>query len=136
MTVHGAVADELAATAIRLDHVQERIVALATALQDDLQRVIGGADVHEPSVNGVLQNTPAAIDLLCARRTELGRAMDALVGVYASLPPLTLDASPGSAAARHRSPRAVPSAQPGKSTVKGVVPTRTDASAARQSPRR
>ncbi|MFD0405313.1 hypothetical protein [Kitasatospora sp. NPDC127116] len=86
-TVHGAIADQLASAALRLDDVQTRIVQQASALRDDLQRIIDGRDADEPSVTGILHSTPAAVDLLSARRTELHRALTGLIGVYRTLPP-------------------------------------------------
>ncbi|MGW4692384.1 hypothetical protein OU787_25715 [Kitasatospora sp. YST-16] len=86
-TVHGAIADQLASQARRLDDVQTRIVHLADALRRDLQRVIDGRDAEEPSINGLLHNSAPTLDLLAARRTELHRSLTNLVEIYKGLPP-------------------------------------------------
>lgn len=98
-TVHGAVADQLASDARRLDDIQTRIVQLATALRRDLQRVVEGRDADEPSINGILFNTAPSIDLLAARRTELHRSLVSLVEVYETLPPFAPAPAPAPAAA-------------------------------------
>ncbi|MEV7122891.1 hypothetical protein [Kitasatospora griseola] len=90
-TAHGAIADQLASQARRLDHVQARIVQLATALQKDLQRIVDGRDADEPTINGILHRTAPGfdLDLLAARRTELHRSLTSLIEVYETLPPFT-----------------------------------------------
>ncbi|MFB7474265.1 hypothetical protein [Kitasatospora sp. NPDC056184] len=85
-TLHGAVADQIASTALRLDDVQTRLVALAAALRDDLQRIEAGHDTTLPVTNGILRNGALDIDLLVTRRTELHRSLTALIGVYKELP--------------------------------------------------
>ncbi|WP_404868420.1 hypothetical protein ACI1MP_10135 [Kitasatospora griseola] len=85
-TLHGAVADQIASTAHRLDDVQTRLVALAAALRDDLQRIEAGHDTTLPVTNGILRNGALDIDLLVTRRTELHRSLTALIGVYKELP--------------------------------------------------
>ncbi len=85
-TLHGTVADQIAATAIRLDDVQTRLVALATSLGGDLQRIADGHDTTMPITNGILRNSALDIDLLVTRRTELHRSLTALIGIYKELP--------------------------------------------------
>ncbi|MEY9876310.1 hypothetical protein ABH931_005820 [Streptacidiphilus sp. MAP12-33] len=98
-TIHGAVADQLAFEARRLDDVQARIVQLATALRGDLQRIVEGHEADLPAINGVLHNTAPAIDLLAARRTELHRSVASLIEVYETLPPFAPAPAPAPAAA-------------------------------------
>ncbi|MEV4559418.1 hypothetical protein AB0K51_20835 [Kitasatospora sp. NPDC049285] len=105
-TLHGAVADQLASEARRLDDIQTRIVQLATALRRDLQRVVEGRDADEPSINGILFNTAPSIDLLAARRTELHRSLVSLVEVYETLPPFAAPAPAPAAAAKTTRQRA------------------------------
>ncbi|MGV9266614.1 hypothetical protein ACWDRR_18370 [Kitasatospora sp. NPDC003701] len=85
-TLHGAVADQVASTADRLDGVQIRLVALAGFLRDDLQRIEAGHDTTLPVTNGILRNGALDLDLLVARRTELHRSLTALIGLYKELP--------------------------------------------------
>ncbi|GGR03516.1 hypothetical protein [Kitasatospora griseola] len=85
-TLHGAVADQIASTALKLDDVQARLVALAAALRDDLQRIEAGHDTTLPVTNGILRNGALDIDLLVTRRTELHRSLTALISVYKELP--------------------------------------------------
>ncbi|MEU4113273.1 hypothetical protein AB0F71_02075 [Kitasatospora sp. NPDC028055] len=85
-TLHGAVADQIADTAVKLDDVQTRLVALAATLQDDLQRIAAGHDTTMPVTNGILRNSALDIDLLVTRRTELHRSLTALIGIYKELP--------------------------------------------------
>ncbi|MFE2722776.1 hypothetical protein [Kitasatospora sp. NPDC059327] len=85
-TLHGAVADQIASTAVKLDDVQTRLVALAASLRDDLQRIEAGHDTTMPVTNGILRNGALDIDLLVTRRTELHRSLTALIGVYKELP--------------------------------------------------
>ncbi|MEU9041462.1 MULTISPECIES: hypothetical protein [unclassified Kitasatospora] len=85
-TPHGAVADQIATTAQKLDHVQTRIVELATALSGDLQRVAAGHDTALPVTNGILRTSGLDIDLLVTRRTELHHSLAALIGIYKELP--------------------------------------------------
>lgn len=101
LTPHGAVADELSATAIKLDHVQGRLVSLATVLRQDLARIADGSDVHEPlPTNGVLGSTPTGIELLSVRRAELSHTLDTLIAVYHSLPPFVPDPTAAAPAQR------------------------------------
>ncbi|MFD9592515.1 hypothetical protein ACFWA9_07105 [Kitasatospora sp. NPDC059973] len=126
VTVHGAVADQLASEARRLDDVQARIVYLATALRGDLQRIVEGHEADLPAINGVLHNTAPAIDLLAARRTELHRSVTSLIEVYETLPPFVPAPAPVPAAAakttrqRAASPRA--RRPPGEATSATAVP--------------
>ncbi|MGW2397105.1 hypothetical protein ACWCYY_11185 [Kitasatospora sp. NPDC001664] len=85
-TLHGAVADQIASTAVKLDDVQTRLVALAASLRDDLQRIEAGHDATLPVTNGIIRNGALDIDLLVTRRTELHRSLTALIGVYKELP--------------------------------------------------
>ncbi|MFJ1931675.1 hypothetical protein ACIPLC_15745 [Kitasatospora sp. NPDC086801] len=85
-TPHGAVADQIATTASTLDHVQNRIVELATSLSSDLQRVAAGHDANLPVTNGILRTSGLDIDLLVTRRTELHQSLTALIDVYKTLP--------------------------------------------------
>nr|BEK67534.1 hypothetical protein KPHV_47610 [Kitasatospora purpeofusca] len=85
-SLHGAVADQIASTAVKLDDVQSRLVALAASLRDDLQRIEAGHDTTLPVTNGILRNGALDIDLLVTRRTELHRSLIALIGVYKELP--------------------------------------------------
>ncbi|MFJ1795278.1 hypothetical protein [Kitasatospora griseola] len=114
-TVHGAIADQLASQARRLDDVQTRIVHLADALRGDLQRVVDGRDAEEPSINGLLHNTAPTLDLLAARRTELHRSLTDLVEVYKGLPPFA--AAPVTAEANSPRRRAASTRAPRQSTV-------------------
>ncbi|WP_030458934.1 hypothetical protein [Kitasatospora sp. NRRL B-11411] len=97
-TLHGAVADQIASTAVKLDDVQTRLVALAAALRDDLQRIAAGHDTAMPVTNGILRNGALDIDLLVTRRTELHRSLTALIGVYKELPAFVAPPAPVPAA--------------------------------------
>jgi len=128
-TVHGAIADQLASEARRLDGIQTRIVQLATRLHRDLQHVIDGRGSEEPSTHGILHNTAPDIDLLAARRAELHRSLTELIKIYNGLPPFTA----ASAAIEVNSPRqrAASTRAPRRSTA-GTSPTApTPASPAR-----
>ncbi|MFB7906883.1 hypothetical protein ACFVZ3_11775 [Kitasatospora purpeofusca] len=85
-TLHGAVADQIATTAVKLDDVQTRLVALVAPLRDDLQRIEAGHDTTMPVTNGILRNSALDIDLLVTRRTELHRSLTVLIGIYKELP--------------------------------------------------
>ncbi|MGK4581680.1 hypothetical protein [Kitasatospora sp. HPMI-4] len=85
-TPHGAVADQIAATAQKLDYVQTRIVELAASLSRDLQRVAAGQDADLPVTNGIVRTTGLDLDLLVTRRTELRQSLTALIDVYKTFP--------------------------------------------------
>ncbi|WP_033825861.1 MULTISPECIES: hypothetical protein [unclassified Kitasatospora] len=93
-TLHGAVADQIASTAVKLDDVQTRLVALAASLRKDLQRIEAGHDTTMPVTNGILRNSALDIDLLVTRRTELHRSLTALIGIYKELPAFVAPPAP------------------------------------------
>ncbi|MET8981683.1 hypothetical protein ABZX85_39425 [Streptomyces sp. NPDC004539] len=128
-TVHGAIADQLASEARRLDGIQTRIVQLATRLHRDLESVIDGRGADEPTTNGILQSTAPDIDLLAARCAELRRSLTELVEVYNGLPPFTA----ASAATEVNSPRqrAASTRAPRRSTVETSSAALTPAKPAR-----
>ncbi|MFI9787339.1 hypothetical protein ACIHEI_28120 [Kitasatospora sp. NPDC051984] len=128
-TVHGAIADQLASQARRLDDVQTRIVRLADALRRDLQRVVDGRDADEPSINGILHNTAPTLDLLAARRTELHRSLTDLVEVYKGLPPFT--PAPVTAEATTARQRAASTRAPRRGPTETSSTTSTPANTAR-----
>ncbi|MFE6053118.1 hypothetical protein ACFQ6N_20355 [Kitasatospora sp. NPDC056446] len=99
-TLHGAVADQVASTAVKLDDVQTRLVALAASLRNDLQRIEAGHDTTMPVTNGILRNSALDIDLLVTRRTELHRSLTALIGIYKELPAFVPPPAPASTAKR------------------------------------
>ncbi|MFE2110795.1 hypothetical protein ACFXAF_33705 [Kitasatospora sp. NPDC059463] len=118
-TLHGAVADQIVTAASTLDHVQSRIVELATSLGRDLQRISAGQDADFPVTNGILRATSLDIDLLVTRRTELHRSLTGLVAVYQELPAFTPPVDPTPARAKATARHAT-SAQ----TSKAALPAR------------
>ena len=132
-TVHGALADRIASEARRLDDLQSKIVQLAGVLREDLQRVIEGRDAEDPHINGILQHTAPAIDLLAARRTELHRSLSGLVEVYQTLPPLPATPSSNPPPVRQRATAAAPRR---RTATPAVSPAASPGSKTRQSPGR
>ncbi|KQV20920.1 MULTISPECIES: hypothetical protein [unclassified Kitasatospora] len=94
----GRLTSEVHRTARRLDHVQQNLVALASSIRRDMQRVIDGADVDLPQTHGVLGSTAQSLDLLVARRAELHQHLEALTELHkvltsaASSPPPAAEA--------------------------------------------
>ncbi|MFF2041804.1 hypothetical protein ACFVVX_15350 [Kitasatospora sp. NPDC058170] len=78
----GRSAGEVRSTARRLDHVQQNMVALATGIRRDMQRVVDGKDVDLPQTHGLIGSSALPLDLLCARRAELYQHQDTLTQLH------------------------------------------------------
>ncbi|GAA2267081.1 hypothetical protein GCM10010430_60300 [Kitasatospora cystarginea] len=78
----GRVNSEIRTTVRRLDHVQERLVALARTIRDDMQLVLDGNDGALLQANGLLASTAQSLDTLATRRVELYERLDALTGLH------------------------------------------------------
>ncbi|WP_395297286.1 hypothetical protein ACF9IK_30515 [Kitasatospora hibisci] len=78
----GRLNSEIRTAVRRLDHVQERLVALAGSIRDDMQLVIDGHDGALLQANGLLASTAQSLDALALRRAELYERLDALTGLH------------------------------------------------------
>ncbi|MBV6695569.1 hypothetical protein KV557_00310 [Kitasatospora aureofaciens] len=78
----GRVNSEIRTAVRRLDHVQERLVALARTIRDDMQLVLDGNDGALLQANGLLASTAQSLDTLATRRVELYERLEALTGLH------------------------------------------------------
>ncbi|WP_370220411.1 DUF4259 domain-containing protein [Kitasatospora sp. GAS1066B] len=94
----GELLEQLARTAVRMDHVQDNLVSLARMIQRDMQAVIDGRDVDQPQTRGVVGSAALSLDLLVARRAELHERLTGLTETYRSLSTWTAAAQPAAPA--------------------------------------
>jgi hypothetical protein len=78
----GRLNSEIRTAVRRLDHVQERLVALACSIRDDMQLVVDGHDGGLLQAHGLLASTAQSLDALALRRAELYERLDALTGLH------------------------------------------------------